>query len=782
MTKEDENRSEFYQAQASRVGFKKESDNFHAFLQGPNLQVGIKPVTVKNHDRVAQLSTRTNQFNACKAPFQPGYLNEVDMAFTVSASDRLGAYGLVGAMIVQVGAEVLDVSAFFLSCRALGKGVERHMVRQLGESALNHQLGSVRVRFEDAERNRVCRTFFEGIGAEFEESAFVISTDSSAHLHKLSTSDLAKEVKPTKAEHIPLPEISQAQRVAEQWSDPIKLAEDMDAVRKPRPNLSEPHVGPNSDLEKRLLEIWKAVLGLEDRFVSLGGRSLQLVMLHACLVREMEGDISLTDLFELPTVRALAEHLKDKNTRAQITGDERPPSEPIAIVGMAIRAPGADFVETFWDNLRNGVESLHSFSDEELASAGVDVAAVRQDSSYVSVTRRMHGIDKFNAGFFGILPKEAKFMDPQHRVFLELAWEALERAGYDSNTYSGKIGVWAGAYVIANLLTDKAFHADWIPAVQVGSLQTELGNDKDYLATRVSFKLNLRGPSMTAQTACSTSMVDIAQAIQSLRAGESDMAMAGGVTITLPEQKGYFYPEDSMLSKDGRVCAFSAADSGAVFGNGAGIVVLKRLADAERDGDHIHAVIRGAALNNDGGVKHSYTAPSVDGQVEVITMAQQDAGINPDTISCVEAHGTGTPLGDPIEVAALTKCFRRQADARGFCALGSLKPNVGHLDVASGVCGVIKTALSLEHQELPPLLHFEKPNPRIDFEESPFRVQTSLTDWGSESGPRRCEFHRRRWHQRTCRARRGSHERRTTASQTAGSALPPLRPLRNRPR
>ena len=292
-------------------------------------------------------------------------------------------------------------------------------------------------------------------------------------------------------------------------------------------------------------------------------------------------------------------------------------------------------------------------------------------------------------------------------------------------------------YVIANLLTDKAFHAEWIRSIQIGFLQTELGNDKDYLATRVSFKLNLLGPSMTVQTACSTSMVAIAQAIQSLRAGESDMAMAGGVTITLPEKKGYYYTPDGLLSQDGRVCTFSDEATGTVFGNGAGIVLLKRLSDAQRDGDHIHAVIRGAALNNDGGVKHSYTAPSVDGQVEVITMAQQDAGVEPETISYIEAHGTGTPLGDPIEVAALTKCFRRQTDANSFCTLGSLKPNIERLYVASGVCGVIKTALALEHAQIPPLLHYESVNPKIDFETSPFRIQTTLTDWVSKDGPRR---------------------------------------------
>lgn len=749
-TEEDRQRSELYRSQAERAASRKQSDSFRAFLADLQLEVGIAAISEADDDRVSQLSFRTNQFNAFKVPFSPETLSERraagDLALAVRAKDRFGDYGLVGAMLGRWANRVLEVDGFFLSCRALGKGVERHMIRALGELAKGENCETLRIRFQETERNSVCKAFLESVGGPLTAGFVSLCADRAARLDPLPE---VEDAPTSKSSPIPVATPTATASLLERWADPQALAEHLEASRQPRPDLPEAPTTPRDAMDKRLLDLWEAVLGIEgigidDRFSALGGRSLQLVQMHARLTREFHVNLPLTDLFELPTVRALADRLGKKQANTEVpspsTPHERLPSEPIAIVGMALRTPGADSVETFWENLRQGVDALTRLSDEDLARAGLDVQAVRQDEKYVPVKGCLEGVEAFDAGFFGILPKEAKHMDPQQRVFLELAWEALERAGYDPNAYAGRIGLWAGAYldtyVIANLLTDKEFHAQWIPSIQVGSLQTELGNDKDYLATRVSFKLNLRGPSMTVQTACSTSMVAIAQAVQSLRAGESDMAMAGGVTITLPDRKGYYYTEDGMLSKDGRVCTFSDEASGTVFGNGAGLVVLKRLTDAQRDGDHIHAVIKGAALNNDGGVKHSYTAPSVEGQMDVITMAQRDAGVSPDTISYIEAHGTGTPLGDPIEVAALTKCFRRATDKKGYCVLGSLKPNVGHLDVASGVCGVIKTALALEKGEIPPLLHFKRPNPKIDFDSSPFRVETTLSKWECEGARR----------------------------------------------
>jgi amino acid adenylation domain-containing protein len=422
------------------------------------------------------------------------------------------------------------------------------------------------------------------------------------------------------------------------------------------------------------------------------------------------------------------------------------PAEPtdarpgdIAIIGMSLRVPGANDTEQFWKNLVSGTETISHFERDE-----VEFPEEFDLPNYVPAKGIVEDIEFFDAAFFGILPKEAKVMDPQHRIFLELAWEAMERAGYAPETLKSRVGVYAGAYVdtylLANLCTDRAFLDDAIRQMRVGSLQTEIGNDKDYLATRVSFKLNLRGPAMTVGSACSTSLVAIAEASRAIRDGLCDMALAGGAAITLPHKRGYFHTEQGINSSDGHCRVFDEKGSGTVFGNGAGVIVLKRLADAIRDRDHIHAVIRGIGLNNDGCTKNSYAAPSVEGQAEVIRLAQADAGVDPRTITAIEAHGTGTPLGDPIEFNGLVRAFREAGvEDTQFCALGSAKTFIGHLDVASGVCGTIKTALSLEHKQLPPLLHFQKANPKIDFENSPFYPNASLAPWqpGPDGAPRR---------------------------------------------
>ena len=405
---------------------------------------------------------------------------------------------------------------------------------------------------------------------------------------------------------------------------------------------------------------------------------------------------------------------------------EPEPMEPIAIVGMAGRFPGAADLRQHWDNLRRGVEAITFFSDEELAAAGVDAGLLR-NPRYVRARGVLQDAELFDAVFFGLSPREAEIMDPQHRVFLEAAWQALESAGYAPGVTALNVGVYAGAslnsYLIASLLTN--------PEVMMaaGGYQAMLANDKDFLATRVCYKLNLRGPGVTIQTACSTSLVAVQMACQALLARECDMALAGGVSINVPRVTGYLYEPGMILSPDGHCRAFDAGAQGTVAGEGVGVVVLKRLREAVADGDHVHAVIRGAAINNDGSLKVGYTAPSVDGQAAVIARAHAMAGVDPSTITYVEAHGTGTELGDPIEVAALTKAFRATTDRRGFCALGSVKTNIGHLDAAAGVAGLIKAVLALEHRALPPSLHFASPNPQVDFASSPFRVNAALTEW-----------------------------------------------------
>src|SRR5271170_3266932 len=407
----------------------------------------------------------------------------------------------------------------------------------------------------------------------------------------------------------------------------------------------------------------------------------------------------------------------------------------IAVVGMAGRFPGARNLTEFWRNLRDGVESISVLDDAHVLSAGATPAEI-QNPDYVKAASILDDIDRFDASFFGLSPRDAAIMDPQHRLFLECAWEALESAGWSADEFAGRVGVYAGSgmntYLIHNLLANPELVAN------AGLfLLKQTGNDKDVLATRVSYQLDLTGPSLAVQTACSTSLVAIHLACQGLLNHECDMAMAGGVTIEIPHGLGYVYREGEILSRDGHCRSFDAASSGTIFGSGLGIVVLRRLADAIRDGDFIHAIIRGTAINNDGARKVSYLAPSVAGQADAISEALAVADVDADSISYIETHGTGTTVGDPIEIAALTRAFRTTSERNGFCAIGALKPNVGHLDAAAGVAGFIKTVLALEHRQLPPSLNFSQPNPLIDFDTSPFYVNTRLRDWESNGKPRR---------------------------------------------
>jgi acyl transferase domain-containing protein/thioesterase domain-containing protein len=410
-------------------------------------------------------------------------------------------------------------------------------------------------------------------------------------------------------------------------------------------------------------------------------------------------------------------------------------SSKVALVGMAGRFPGARTVGEFWRNLRDGVESIRPLSEGELIANGVPAEVVARPD-YVKAAAVLDDVDLFDAAFFGMSPKDAAIMDPQHRHFLECAWEAIEDAGHPPDCFSGSIGVFAGsgmnAYLIHNLLKNRHLMED------AGLfLIRQTGNDKDVLATRVSYQLDLRGPSLTVQTACSTSLVAVHLACQSLLSFECDMALAGGVTIEIPHAQGYVYREGEILSRDGHCRSFDAASSGTVFSSGVGIVVLRRLEDAIADHDTIHAVILGSAVNNDGLRKVGFLAPSVAGQAEVIAEALEVAGVDAESVSYVETHGTGTAVGDPIEIKALTQAFRQHTDRKGYCAIGSLKSNVGHLDTAAGVAGLIKTVLALRHRQLPASLHFRTANPQIDFRNSPFYVNRSLGDWHATGTHRR---------------------------------------------
>ena len=417
--------------------------------------------------------------------------------------------------------------------------------------------------------------------------------------------------------------------------------------------------------------------------------------------------------------------MSDVSDASKVTG--------VAVIGMAGRFPAANDVAGYWRKICNGVECIVLHPEEDLLASGVDPVLLA-DPRYVRISGFLEGSDCFDAAFFGYTPREAELIDPQQRVFLETAWTALENAGYAPDNCPGAVGVFAGQSFSAYFVERVRPNRELMRAV--GGLQALIGNDKDYLPTRVSYKLNLKGPSVAVQTACSTSLVAVHLATQSLLAGECDMALAGGVSIHGFGKHGYLHVEGGIMSPDGHCRAFDARAQGTAAGDGVAVVVLKRVTDALEDGDTVYAVIRGSAINNDGSGKIGFTAPSVDAQAAVIAEAMAVGDIDPDTVGCIEAHGTATPLGDPIEVAALTRAFG-PVRGRCYCALASVKTNVGHLDAAAGVAGLIKVTLALKHGLIPPSLHFETPNPNIDFASGPFYVNTRLKEWRTGGKPRR---------------------------------------------
>jgi phthiocerol/phenolphthiocerol synthesis type-I polyketide synthase E len=414
--------------------------------------------------------------------------------------------------------------------------------------------------------------------------------------------------------------------------------------------------------------------------------------------------------------------------------ENRSESNGVAIIGMAGRFPGAKNIREFWKNLEEGVECIGFYSDQELIEAGAD-PEVLKNPQYVKAKGEVADVDMFDAAFFGINPREAEVTDPQHRMLLECAWEALEHAGYDSSKYHDRIGVYAGKSMDYYLLLNVFPHIK--KEISAGSLQAAVGNDKDSLTTTISYRLDLTGPAITIQTSSSTSLVAVCVACQGLLTYQCDIALAGGITAGPPIRSGYKYEEGNIWSPDGHCRAYDAMAKGFVPGSGMGLVVLKRLEDAEADGDTIWAVIKGFAVNNDGAKKVSYHAPSVDAQAEVVAEALAVADVHPETIQYIEGHGTGTPLGDPIELTALTQVFQAYTDKKQFCALCSVKSNIGHLDTAAGIAGLIKVALSLNYRKIPANLHFKISNPTVDFANSPFFVNRETREWKSQGMPRR---------------------------------------------
>ncbi|MEL6821191.1 MAG: beta-ketoacyl synthase N-terminal-like domain-containing protein, partial [Calditrichota bacterium] len=477
----------------------------------------------------------------------------------------------------------------------------------------------------------------------------------------------------------------------------------VDGVHADSTPMGDPKFMQQQSINPQLADAWKGVL--EDDFLS-----------------EMTWQLAERHGYERP------------KKQVAIAGSIPAEQDEIAIIGMAARLPGAETLDEVWKNLSNGTESIRRLTDDELRARGIDEQTIA-DPHYVKAGASPKDIDKFDAAFFGFHKREAELMDPQHRMFLEGAWSALEHAGYDPERYDGEIGVFGGvarnSYLTANLMT----HQDFRDAA--GDYINTLGSEKDFPATRVAHKLNLRGPSMTIQTACSTTGVAIHMASQSLKNGDCHMAIIGGCRVQVPDGVGYHHVEGGPLSVDGHLRAFDADATGMVKASGGAFLVLKPLSAALEDEDTVHAVIKATAINNDGSDKAGFTAPGVDGQARVIAKALQRAGISPESIGYLEAHGTGTVLGDPIEVGALTKAWRHHTDKKQYCALGSVKTNIGHLDAGACAASIVKTVLSLKHKQIPANLHFKSPNPQLDLSNSPFFVNSALLYWQSDGQPRR---------------------------------------------
>ncbi len=565
------------------------------------------------------------------------------------------------------------------------------------------------------------------------ESAAVIAVDAGAEkqLRAFYTGRLANEDSLRRALAALLPAHMIPARFT--WLEAMPLTANGKVDRKALASSDTRPKRPAIDLVR---DAWQDVLGatvedLDRAFFDLGGSSLQLMRVHSRLEREFGRAIAIADLFRFPTVRGMAAFLSGTQASTPAAARTNRPCAGIAIVGMAARLPGARNTGEFWNNLKSGVESIRFFKPEELEAGN--------EPGYVGAKSVLDGAEMFDAAYFGILPKEAASIDPQQRVFLECCVEALEDAGCDPARFNGSIGVFAGSspntYFLHHICSEPGFLDRYTGGYQVENYTAMLGTSPDFLATRVSYKLNLTGPAISMSTACSTSLIAVTQACESLLSGSSDAALAGGVSITFPQNRGYRYQEGGIVSPDGHCRPFDADARGTVFGSGCGVVLLKRLEDAIEAGDPIYAVIKGYGINNDGSVKAAFTAPSVEGQAAAIRRAHQMAGIDPASIGYVEAHGTATPLGDPIEVAGLTLAFGGNGGTQ-HCGLGTAKGNVGHLDAASGVTGLIKAALSVKHGVLAPTLHYRRPNPAIEFEKTPFYVVDRLTQWNSE-GPRR---------------------------------------------
>jgi amino acid adenylation domain-containing protein/FkbH-like protein len=762
ITDEDRKRSEKYREEAVRINFRSSFKTYKDFITGLNLKVEIKPFQDGNISRISQLTYRTNQFNFTTLRKSESEIKNLSFdknvdCFQVTLSDRFGDYGLTGVIIVNKSSGY-SVETFLLSCRVLGKGVEHFLISFLGEKARLNNSVYLTVSFRKTDKNTPAENFINSNFGDFGHYSneiqifnipveraigFTFDPDSNISNQEFSEDEKTKDsVGLTKNQnrndfyYLILEKFLTLDKIIAELNKNLVIRSASDLVPDQR----------YKQTEKNVMSVWQQILKSDnfnntDNFFDIGGHSVLIPQIVIKLFRQFNIQINIVDIFQFPTVRELAAFIDgESKTEKPVpdistnSDDNRRAVKDIAIIGMTGRFSGVKSTEDYWKIISSGKEAITYYTKEELLKKGVDKALLENDN-YVLANGNLENADQFDSSFFGVTPREADFMDPQHRVFLESCYEALENAGYTSEKYPGEIGVFAGCGMNNYLAKNLFQHPESLRSI--GEFQTIINNNSDYLTTRVSYKLNLTGPSIDIQTACSTSLVAIHIACQNLISRSCDMALAGGVFIQIPHAEGYMYEAGGIFSPDGHCKPFDSEANGTLFGEGSGVVVLKRLEDAVSDCDTILGVIKGTAINNDGSNKVGYMAPSINGQAAVVRKAIAVANIAPDTISYIETHGTGTKLGDPIEVNALNSVFRNASARRNYCALGSVKANIGHLDAAAGVAGVIKVVLMLNNKKLVPLLNFKKPNPELPLNDTPFYLNTSLSEWTTTRGPRR---------------------------------------------
>ena len=769
ITLEDKKRSLMYKEEAKRISLKSKFKSYSEFLDELQIRVQFNNVSPNEITRISQLSYRTNQFNfttirRTEDEIEALVNNAEYQVLYVHLEDKYGDYGIIGGIIYNEKDDTLSVDTFLLSCRALGKGVEYEMVAYIGECAKMRGKKSIHLHFSGTEKNSVAEKFldtnFIAYKAETPDGyEYIIPTDFALNFKFQPASVQIKNEHSDNKQQVEVkPNIVNRNNlyndIIKNYSNINSIVEKIYGVEKPIAGNYQKKTGQGTDqLKVEILSIWQEVLNKPDvketdNFFDVGGKSILIPNLVIRIKNELDLDLDIVDIFQYSSVNALAEYLSpsgkqshiysfDKQNESTIKKEQNKDKEyadnDIAIIGLSGRFPEASNIEEFWELIKSGKEAITHYSRKELENKGV-ANELLDHPNYVYANGSIPTADKFDAAFFGFTPKEADFMDPQHRVFLESCHEALESAGYSTENYEGSIGIFAGSgpdnYILKNLFQ----HKDALR--NIGEFQTIISNGKDFLTTHASYKLNLNGPSLNIQTACSSSLVAVHYACNSLKNNDSDIALAGGVFIQTPREIGYMYEPGGIFSPLGKCRPFDAKADGTIFGEGVGIVVLKKYKDALRDNDTIWGIIKGSAVNNDGSAKVGYTAPGINGQSNVISRAQKSAGVKPSDISLIEAHGTGTNLGDPVEMKALTNVFRKDTQDKNYCAIGSIKANIGHLDAAAGITGLIKTTLALKNKQIPPCINFEEPNPELQIHKSPFYINTELKEWETNGKPR----------------------------------------------